>query len=76
MEDKELTLYSASFCSNCAPMKMWLTQRGVEFKVVDIDDEDAAVLDSYPIKALPTLVQGGKILGVGEQIKKYVMGNL
>lgn len=73
MNKPKYKLYSASFCSNCGPMKLWLTQMAVDFEVIDIDDEDQDVLDSYPIKALPTLADDVNVLAVGDNIKKFIL---
>lgn len=73
MNKPKYKLYSASWCNNCTPMKLWLKQMAVDFEVVNIDDEDQDVLDSYPIKALPTLTDDVSVLAVGDNIKKFIL---
>lgn len=70
----KLVLYSASWCSNCPAMKLWLTQQGVSFITKDIDNVDSDELDSIGLRSIPALVRDGKTVGVGESIKEYVYG--
>jgi glutaredoxin len=66
-------LYSASYCSNCGPMKLYLKQMGVEYSVVEIDGEVEIDLPE-DLEAIPALYVDGQQAGVGESIKTYVEG--
>lgn len=66
-------LYSAGYCGNCGPMKLYLQQMGVEHIVVEIDGEVEVDLPE-DLKAIPALYVEGQQVGVGESIKTYVEG--
>lgn len=67
------SLLSANWCSNCSPMKLWLTQQGVDFVTLDIDDLGEEYLDSLNVRAIPTLVLNDQVVAVGENIKKFIL---
>jgi glutaredoxin len=70
MGNKMPVLYSADWCTNCGPMKQFLTQVGFEYEVVNIDE-----LDETPkgLRSIPTLEVDGEFY-VGDKIKEYVGG--
>lgn len=48
-------LFSAPWCSNCPAAKAKLDQLGVEYVVVDIDDNPEAAMEAN-IRGIPTIV--------------------
>lgn len=53
----KLMVFSAGFCSQCGPYKKNLTEAGIEFEVVDADDDDKQDLFAeYGVRGLPTSV--------------------
>lgn len=75
MENKGYVLYSASWCSNCPNMKLWLTQQGVDFVTLDIDSMESETLDALGLRSIPSLFKDDVCVGIGENIKPYIMEN-
>jgi glutaredoxin len=59
----KVTLYGAPFCQNCQSVKRILANKGIEFKYLDVaDDEKAAIaLVSLGFMSLPVLEVGENI---------------
>lgn len=54
----EMVLFSASWCSNCQPVKAIIEGKGIECSVVDIDvDHEAAV--NAGVRGIPSLLVDG-----------------
>lgn len=65
---KKLKLISASWCTNCSSLKKQLDQLGVEYTVVDADD-DMDYARKAGARSLPTTV-----LEVDGEIKQTFIG--
>lgn len=82
MSKNIVTVYSAKWCSACGPFKESLNRAGIEYKEVDMDDENATKeAFKLGIRNLPTttvhapdgtllLIQAGS--GALPLIKKYL----
>lgn len=70
------TFISAQWCANCNPMKLWLTQQGVDFVTIDIDEAEDGYLDSLNVRAIPTLVLNEEVVAIGEDIRSYIKEKL
>lgn len=71
MENKYV-LYSAEWCPNCGPMKMWLETQEVQFDVIDIDNPPEDIETPLELRALPSLCLDGKVVAVGDMIRNHV----
>lgn len=70
--ESEYVLYSASWCSNCGPMEMWLDTQDIKYSVIDIDEVPEGFETPIELRALPSLGLNGKVVAVGDNIKSYV----
>ena len=61
----EILLFTTKTCPNCPGAKRQLTAAGIEYKVIDAE-EQSALSQKYGIKSVPTLVVNGQTInGVG-----------
>ncbi|MEP6955621.1 MAG: glutaredoxin family protein [Chthoniobacterales bacterium] len=61
----EIKLYSREWCSWCDDAKGWLTERGYNFKVVDVGQDRDAYKEMTELSDqtyVPTLVAGDEVL--------------
>ncbi len=42
---KDITVYSTSWCGFCHQLKAWLTEKGLEFDEINIEDDEQAAKD-------------------------------
>lgn len=58
-----VTMYTTSWCPDCEAAKRYLTDKGVEFREVDIEDDETAAELVASLnggkRSVPTLVAGG-----------------
>ena len=59
-------VFSADWCTNCVAQKKRLEQAGVEFEVVDVDN-DMQKAKQYGVRGLPTTV----VLSGSEVFKQF-----
>ena len=66
LNNVEVVVFSTPSCSNCKPLKAWLTAQGVGFTEVNCDDVDSLErMATYNIKSVPTTLtfREGKCIG-------------
>ena len=60
MQQTNLTIYGAMWCSDCRRAKRFLDERGVPYTWIDVDQDDAAAAEVIRInrgmRSIPTLV--------------------
>ena len=60
MQQTNLTIYGAMWCSDCRRAKRFLDERGVAYSWIDVDQDDAAAAEVIRInrgmRSIPTLV--------------------
>lgn len=59
---KKLYVFTAKWCTSCAPLKVYLKNIGIEFEEIDVEtDEGSKQATQYNVKALPTsLITGSE----------------
>lgn len=71
MSANKLKVFSASWCTNCKPYKLYLKNLGIEFEEIDVESEEGAKLATqFSVRSLPTsIVEGADgetvFMGVG-----------
>lgn len=64
---KEVTVYSTSSCPYCRKAEQFLTARGVQFKKIDVTDDDEMRVKlvelSGGLRTVPQIFIGGKPIG-------------
>ena len=63
MRDMKVQIYSAAWCRNCRVARQFLDTHGIEYTVVDVDQNPAAsdeVLRHVGKRAIPQLVIDGE----------------
>lgn len=60
MQQNNLTIYGAMWCSDCRRAKRFLDERGVPYTWIDVDQDDAAAAEvtrlNNGMRSIPTLV--------------------
>ena len=72
-----LTLYSRDMCSWCIDAENYLTERGYQFKVIDVGEDRAAYNEMTQLSdqtCVPTLVAGEQVLANFDtaQLEKFL----
>jgi mycoredoxin len=59
-----ITMYTTQWCSDCRRAKSFMKERGVEFREVNIEEDDAAadlvIRMNHGKRKVPTLEMGGR----------------
>ena len=45
MSETKVTVYSKNGCAQCNATKKWLTQKGIDYREVNVDNESEAISD-------------------------------
>ena len=70
------TIYGASFCKWCTNVKDFLTNRGIEFKYIDIQKDKETwdkVNSVHNFKTIPQVFKGDAYVGGFEELSQSVM---
>ncbi len=66
-----MLLFTAAWCGPCKELKQWLTDKGYEVDIVDID-QDPELAGRKQITMIPTLIASGTYYKGREEIKPYL----
>jgi mycoredoxin len=77
--DKKIVMYSTSWCGDCRRSKAWLDAHGVEYREINIEEDEAALAYVQKVNkgmnSVPTIVfPDGQILvePTNEELEKKV----
>lgn len=65
MADKEITIYGAEWCGFCHMAKRYLDDKGVKYRYIDVDKDQAAgqeAVDKSGQRGIPVIDMGGNII--------------
>ena len=72
---KNIAIYSASYCTNCKLIKMFMDAKGIEYKTKDIEinEEYKTELTSKGFMSIPVLEINGECYSVNSSnFKEYL----